>query len=372
MPAVAPLRVGVDASRATVAQRTGTEQYAGRLIESLLALNTRPGGPGHHFRLYFRDAPAPGLFPGAEHRVIPFPRLWTHARLSAELLLARPDILFVPAHVLPLVHPLPVVVTVHDLGYHYFPDAHPARQRRYLEWSTRFSARGAQRLLADSQATRADLVRFYQVPAEKVSVVYPGRDETLGPADPGAVRARYGLPDNYLLHVGTLQPRKNLLRLMEAVAALREQGQAVQLVLAGRAGWLAEPILARARELAGLVRVLDYVPDADLPGLYSGARVFAFPSLYEGFGFPVLEALACETPVVCANTSSLPELAGDAALLVDPTDTAALVEALRRMLDDEPLRAVLVARGRERVKQFSWARAAGATMRVLEETARQG
>lgn len=368
MPAAAPLRVGVEASRATAAQRTGTEHYARRLTQSLLALNAQPGGPGHHFRLYLRDAPAPGLFPGAEQRVIPFPRLWTHVRLSAELLLARPrpDVLFVPAHVLPWAHPVPAVVTVHDLGYHYFPDAHPARQRRYLEWSTRFSARGASHLLADSQATRADLVRLYGVPAEMITVVYPGRDESLGPADPAPVRARYGLPDDYLLHVGTLQPRKNLLRLMDAAAALRAQGQPVGLVLAGRAGWLSEPIVARARALAGLVRVLDYVPEADLPGLYAGARALAFPSLYEGFGFPVLEAMACETPVVCANTSSLPELAGDAALLVDPTDVAALTQALNRVLTDADLRTTLIARGREQIRQFSWARAAEQVMGVLE------
>ncbi len=241
MPPRSALRVGVDASRATVTQRTGTERYAYELITALIKLNTRAGGgasPPRQLRLYFRDPPAPGLFPGAEHRLIRSPRLWTHAGLSLELLRARPDVLFVPAHVLPLLHPVPSVVTVHDLGYHYFPDAHPARQRRYLEWSTRFSARGANHLLADSQATRADLVALYGVASEKVTVVYPGRDESLAPTDPAPVRARYHLPDDYLLHVGTLQPRKNLLRLMEAVAALREQGQNVNLVLAGRAGWL--------------------------------------------------------------------------------------------------------------------------------------
>jgi glycosyltransferase involved in cell wall biosynthesis len=158
---------------------------------------------------------------------------------------------------------------------------------------------------------------------------------------------------------------------MEAASALHNEGQPLQLVLAGRAGWLSAPILARARELAGLVRVLDYVPDADLPGLYTGARVFAFPSLYEGFGFPVLEALACETPVVASNTSSLPELAGDAALLIDPTDVGALTTALRRLLTDDALRQTLIARGREQVKGFAWARAARETMEVLERAARE-
>lgn len=363
--------IGIDASRAVGgARQTGTENYARRLIEALLA-----AGGGRRFRLYFREAPPAGLFrvnpPDVEQRVIPFPRLWTHVRLSYELLRRpRPDVLFVPAHVLPLAHPLPTVVTVHDLGYRYFPDAHPMAQRLYLDWSTRFSARGATRVIADSQATRADLSRFYGIAAEKITVVYPGRDETLADADRGRVREHYGLPAEYLLHVGTLQPRKNLVRLIEAAAALRAHRPGLELVLAGRPGWKAGPILARAREQQGFVRTLDYVPQADLAGLYSGAQAFVFPSLYEGFGFPVLEAMACGTPVVCSNTSSLPEVVGEAALMVAPTDTQALAAAVGRVLDDPSLRAALVAKGLAQAQRFSWARAAAETMQVLERAAR--
>ena len=358
--------IGIDASRATLPRRTGTEHYARRLIEALLA-----AGAGRRFRLYFRDAPPAGAFggtfPPAEQRVIPFPRLWTHLRLSYELIAQpRPDMLFVPAHVLPLAHPLPSVVTVHDLGYRYFPGAHPARQRLYLDWSTRFSARAATLVLADSAATRRDLTHFYGVPAEKITVVYPGRDESLARVDPAPVRARYGLPPDYLLHVGTLQPRKNLSRLMDAAASLRPRRPGLQLVLAGQPGWQSGPILAQARAQSEFVRVLDYVPDADLPGLYSGAAAFVYPSLYEGFGFPVLEAMACGTPVVCANTSSLPEVAGQAALLVAPEDTAALANAIGRVLDNGPLRERLIGLGLEQVRQFSWERAAKETLAVLD------
>ena len=368
------LRIGIDASRATVARRTGTESYARRLIQALL----EAGGPrGHTFTLYFRDAPPRGLFSvpdGAaatvSNRVIPFPRLWTHVRLSAELMLARraqrAQVLFVPAHVLPVAHPLPTVVTVHDLGYRYFPEAHPWRQRLYLEWSTRFSARQATRVLADSAATKRDLVRFCGVPEGKVAVVYPGYDDALARVDPAAVRARYRLPDNYFLHVGTLQPRKNLQRLMEAVSLLPAP---VCLVLAGRPGWLSAPIVARARELADRVRLLEYVPDEDLAGLYSGAQALVFPSLFEGFGFPVLEAMACGTPVICSNTSSLPEVAGEAALLADPLDARALLAAMRRVQAEPALRAALAEQGLARVRQFSWRRAAQETLTVLEEAA---
>jgi glycosyltransferase involved in cell wall biosynthesis len=363
------MRIGIDASRATLARRTGTEGYALRLIQALLDL-----GSGHDFVLYFRDAPDPGLFPGAARVVIPFPRLWTHARLSFELLTRpRPEVLFVPAHVLPLVHPLPSVVTVHDLGYRHFPGAHSHFQRLYLDWSTRASALAATLVLADSCVTRDDLMRFYAVPESKIVVVYPGRDQALHPVDPAPVRAKYRLPDDYILHVGTLQPRKNLVRLIDAIqiANLQLPTSPVQLLLVGKPGWLASPILAKAHASPDTVRLLHYVPDADLAGLYSGARALAFPSLYEGFGFPVLEAMACGTPVICSNTASLPELAGDAALLVDPTDTSALASAIVRVLSDSALRAALIAKGLAQVRQFSWARTARETLEVLERAARQ-
>lgn len=361
------MHLGVDASRTTVARRTGTERYALALLRAMLA-----DPAGRTLTFYFRDTPPAGLFPPAPHlrqRLIPFPRLWTHVRLAAELAVSRPqpDLLFVPAHVIPAVCPVPAVVTVHDLGYRFFPDAHPWRQRLYLDLSTRYSAGRAVRVIADSEATRRDLTRLYGVPAEKISVVYPGRDEAFGYCDPVAVRARYALPETYILHVGTLQPRKNLLRLMEAVDALPE---AVHLVLAGRPGWLAEPILAAARARGQRVRLLEYVPEADLAGLYSGAAAFAFPSLYEGFGFPVLEAMACRTPVVSSDTSSLPEVVGEAGLRVDPLDVAALAEALRRALTDAAVRADLIGKGVQQLQRFSWDRAARETWAVLEAARR--
>lgn len=353
------MHIGIDASRVTVARRTGTESYALNLIRAMLGI-----GGTHQFTLYFRNAPTPDLL-GGQHRLIPFPRLWTHVRLAWELATARPrpEVLFVPAHVAPLIQPLPAVVTVHDLGYRYFPDAHPLGQRLYLDWSTRFSARAAKRLMADSHATAQDLQRFYNTSPGKITVVYPGRDERLARVDPAPVRAKYGLPETYLLHVGTLQPRKNLVRLIEAVTR-SGQPSAVSLVLAGRAGWLSASITTLAQERG--VRVLEYVPEEDLAGLYSGATAFVFPSLYEGFGFPVLEAMACGTPVICSNTSSLPEVAGEAALLVDPLNTQALASAIGRVLADADLRAALVGRGFEQIQKFSWEKAARETLAVLE------
>lgn len=364
--------IGVDASRATAARRTGTENYSLHLIRALLAL-----GEAFRFRLYFNQPPLAGLLPGScDERIMPFPRLWTHLRLSVEMASRPPDVLFVPSHVLPLVHPRRSVVTVHDLGYHYYPQAHTLFQNVTLRWSTRYNARAAVRILADSEATRRDLVRFYHTPPERIVVVYPGRDETLAPVtDPailGAVRAHYHLAGPYLLYVGTLHPRKNLVRLVQAFASLQPPIPNLQLVLAGQKGWLYDELFAQVRRLGLEDRVIltGYVPDADLPALISGALAFVFPSLHEGFGFPVLEAMACGAPVVCSDASSLPEVAGDAALLVDPLDTDALAEALARIVHDETLRRELVERGFAHVQRFSWQRCARHVLRVLEDVGR--
>ncbi len=370
--------IGIDASRTVAAQRTGTENYALHLIRELLVLSE-----GHRFRLYFRQAPPAGLFSGDhEERVISFPRLWTHLALSREMLAHPPDLLFVPSHVLPLVHPRHSAVTVHDLGYHYHPEAHTTWQNLYLRWSTRHNARNAARILADSEATRRDLVRYYGTLPAKVTVVYPGLDEGLArvsePELLAGMQTRYGLNGPYLLYVGTLQPRKNLKRLVQAYTRLRsllasqpQPDPTPRLVLAGKKGWLYDEVLGQVQKLGLEEHVLlpGYVPAADLPALLSGALAFVFPSLYEGFGLPVLEAMACGTPVICSDTSSLPEVAGNAALLVDPRDPEALAQAMLRIVKDAGLRDELAARGLRQARRFSWRRCAGETLAVLEEAA---
>lgn len=209
-------------------------------------------------------------------------------------------------------------------------------------------------------------------------VVYPGRDESLAPiVEPMAqarVRASYGLSETYLLYVGTLHPRKNLVRLVQAFARFLRSSMSsdLQLVLAGQKGWLFDEVFAQVRRLGLTERVVltGYVPDADLPVLLSGALAFVFPSLYEGFGLPVLEAMACATPVVCSNVSSLPEVAGDAALLVDPLDTESLAGAIGRIVTDEGLRRTLVERGLRQIRCFSWRRCAREILQVLEDVGR--
>jgi glycosyltransferase involved in cell wall biosynthesis len=347
------------------------------LIRALIPL---AAGRGHRLRLYFNAAPAANLFPAAPHVepvVIPLRRLWTHARLGHELRTHPPDVFFTPAHVIPVGVRCPAVATVHDLGYEHFPEAHPRRQLAYLRWSTRHNARVARRVMADSRATADDLTRLYATDPAKIAVVYPGADPELrrvgDPAALSAAAAKYGLRPPYLLYLGTLQPRKNLVRLVEAFAASDLHNDGYSLVLAGRAGWLAAPLLAAVGRLpsavAERVHLPGYVAETDKAALLSGATALVFPSLYEGFGLPVLEAQACGVPVVCANTSSLPEVGGNAALLVDPLDTAALRAALQRIVSDVGLRDELIARGYANLARFRWEEAAAQALDVLEEAA---
>jgi glycosyltransferase involved in cell wall biosynthesis len=317
--------------------------------------------------------------------VLPARRFWTHRALAAEVQARPPDVLFVPSHVLPLVAPPftsartlpPAVVTVHDLGYHYFPTAHGWRQRLYLNFGTRWSTTAATRVIAISHATAADLERVIGVAPAKVRVVHEGANALPLPTPPQivAVREQYGLPRPYALYVGTLQPRKNLARLITAYEQLRTRGVIdFDLVLAGKPGWLSEAIVTQARQSphAAQIHLTGYVADGDLPALIAGARLFAFPSLYEGFGLPVLEAQAGGIPVMTARGSSLPEVAGDAALYVDPTDVEAIAQAMLRLSQDETLRQELIAAGHRNVQRFSWEKAAAETLAVLEEAARQG
>ena len=378
------MHIGIDASRAVRGARTGTEHYSARLLQTITHLNT---AVGHRFTLYVNapvDSDPQELFgfnlpSNFRLRPLPFPRLWTHARLSVEMIRHTPDVLFVPAHVVPLAHPAANVVTIHDVGYLYYPEAHRRGSRLYLHLSTWFSTRAARRVIAISQTTAQDLQKHYQVPAAKIRVIPHGGDPAFQPVEdrPTLARTRvhYGIPFDrpYILYVGTLQPRKNLGRLVEAYAqGLKDNRLGTPppvLVLAGKRGWLYDSLFAQVRA-AGLdwqVIVPGYVEQADLPALISGAAVFALPSLYEGFGLPALEAMACGTPLVAARASSLPEVVDEAGLLVPPTDPVLWTNALEAVLTDRSLATRLAGAGLARAAQFSWTRAARDTLRVLEE-----
>jgi glycosyltransferase involved in cell wall biosynthesis len=281
-------------------------------------------------------------------------------------------------HLLPWIRHARSVFTLHDTAYQLYPRYHLPRNRLFLRLMMPRFLRRADAVIAVSEATRRDAQRFYRLNPAKVHVIPEGVEPRFRPlTDPARldeVRARYDLPPRYILCVSTIEPRKNLTTLLEAYAALLRAGQAqgpdeAGLVLVGGKGWLFAEFFERLRALGleGKVRLPGYVPEADLPAILGGATVFAYPSRFEGFGLPPLEAMACGVPVVCSNASSLPEVVGDAGLLLPPDDAGAWTEALGRMLKDEPLRGELSARGLARARGFTWEAAADRTLRVYEQ-----
>lgn len=289
--------------------------------------------------------------------------LWHRLRVPwpVERFVGPCDVFHSTDFVLPPVSRARTLLTVHDLTFLRYPEcAHP-KLRVYLSEVVPRSLARADRVLADSYATKVDLVELLGVDPDRISVVYGGIEERFSPtADPGdgAIREQYGLDRPYMFSLGTIEPRKNYERLVSAYDRLLAEaaGDLPQLAIAGGKGWLYEDVFAAVDRphLHDRVRFLGFVDDAHLPALYRGAQLFVFPSLYEGFGFPPLEAMACGCPVVCSNSSSLPEVAGDAAIPVDPTDVEALASAIDAGLSDTDLRAHLVRRGLSRAAKFSW------------------
>ncbi len=354
----------------------GISRYISGLIQGLQAVD----GQNRYTVLLGNQPPPAGFFHAPGFRAAPT-RLPTHrppVRILWEQLVQpwvlagqRPDLLPSLAFVSPLAWWGPSVVTIYDLSFLLYPERFQAANRLYLSTLTRLSARRARRVVAISQSTRADVVRLLGLPAERVSVVPPALEPQFRPQSPAAVadfRRQHDLPDAFILYLGTLEPRKNLTILLAALA----DGQLAdhRLVIAGGKGWFYQTIFEAVQRLGLQERVTfaGFVPFVDLPLWYAAADLFVYPSLYEGFGLPVLEALACGTPVVCSNVSSLPEAAGDAALLVDPTDPAALAAAMHRLLADNSLRRDLQGRGLAHAARFSPAEMGRRMMDVYTST----
>lgn len=299
--------------------------------------------------------------------------LWEQTRLAE--LSRKLDLIHGLAFAAPLASSCPTVVTVHDLSFLRYPGAFRPFNRRYLSLVTKASTRRAARVIAVSASTRQDVITLCGVPAERVVVVPNGVTPEFRPADPvevAAFRQRAGLPERYILFLGTLEPRKNLVRLIDAYARLRPGGQSdgalaiPPLIIAGAKGWYYEEIFARvsALGLTGQVAFPGFVPVEELPWWYRGAAVFVYPSLFEGFGLPVLEAMACGTPTITSRASSLPEVVGDAAILVDPEDVEQLAEAMHRVLTTPDLAGQLRAASLRQASRFSWELTAAKTREV--------
>jgi glycosyltransferase involved in cell wall biosynthesis len=428
-----PLVFGFDGSRAFLSKRTGTENYSYQLLLHLAKIdqtNTyyiflRPGnnigGDGEwgaplstrsdNEDIEWGCEPAgpqsPKLlgWPKNFHFVtIPYPRLWTQMGLAQQTFRENLDVLFVPSHTLPLIRKpgLKTVITVHDLGAEYLPKAHQLKQRLYLKLMTDYQLQSATQIIAVSEATKKDLIEKVHLPKNKISVVYEGFNQKLfQPVKNDTLQdilKQYDLvKDQYFLFIGTIQPRKNLERLIKSYALFlrgdaqessrrrdhnvsedgrRDAGAAgprkksPPLVLVGSKGWLSDEIYDLPKKLGieEQVRFLGYIPDEKLPTLYSGAKAFLFPSLFEGFGLPILEAFACGCPVLTSNISSMPEVAGKTAILVNPYSIDEITQGIQQISTNGKQRQKMIQSGFVQVQKFSWEKAARETLKILEKT----
>ena len=367
--------IGIDGNEANVQKRVGISEYAFQLLSQFSNIKTE----GLKFVIYLKDTPGKDLPKervGWEYRVLKPGKLWTQWRLPLDLFLGkmRPDVFFSPTHYAPRFSPIPTVVSVMDLSYLFFPELFKASDLLQLRSWTSYSVRKAKKVLTISNSSKDDIIKEYRLPKEKVVVTHLGIKDAVS-FEPNIysmnkLQAKYDLSDNFILFVGTLQPRKNIKRLIEAFSKLKDSKN-LDLVIVGRKGWLYEEILDAPEEFGvkDRVKFLENIEDEELPHFYKNALMFVLPSLYEGFGLPILEAMRNGCPVITSNISSLPEAGGDACLYVDPENVDDIVEKMKELVEDEKLRKKLIEKGHEQAKKFSWDKTAKETLKVLEEVA---
>ena len=375
----------IDASPA-VHHKAGLGRYAEDLIGALVQRSDpKRLGVFYHNAPRARPSPTIASLPAITSPLGSYP--WRLRALLAQIAnagqdqvlagLGPVDLFHATEHLLPRFKRAPTVFTLHDLIFRAYPRFHLPRNWIYLQLAIPLFLRRATRVICVSDWTRRDAERLYGLPRAKTHVVHEGVHARFGPvADPArraAARAKYKLPERYLLALSTIEPRKNLLTLFDAIARLDNTklgGWAdVPLIVGGRQGWLTDETYAavKARGLEGRVRFAGFIGDEDLPAVMSQAALFCFPSLYEGFGFPPLEAMACGAPVLSSDASSLPEVLGEAAEYASPTDAAAWARAIERLLSNEEARNGLAVRGPAQAARFTWARAAAETEKVYAE-----
>lgn len=373
---MADMKIGIDASRYKHAEATGVEWYSWHIINGLI--KEILAEKKDELVLYSRGKldPECGDDGRVEKKVLPGSRLWTLKSLSKEMSMHPPDVLFVPSHTLPLNLPKKSVITIHDVAFKHLPKAYSFSQYHYLNWSTKFAVKKATKIIVPSEATKSDLIKFFQCKPEKIVVIPHGFSQ------PKAVNHEevlvrspifkyFGISKNspYILFVGRLESKKNLVRLVEAFQEFSKKYPKYRLILAGKRGVGFEQILkiVNKLELAHKVVMPGYITEEEKAVLYEYAKVFAFPSLYEGFGLPILEAFHYQKPVLCSNVSAIPEVSGEAAHYVDPLKAPEIAEGLEKLVSDGKYVDELVAKGNERLKMFSWEKSCKKTLWTIKE-----
>ncbi len=359
--------IGIDASRTNVQYQTGTETYSQKLIEHLALLDK-----DNQYVLYTNQPPKGGIKVGSNFcwKTMPFPKLWSVMRLSWEMVRKPPDLLFVPAHIIPLIHPRYSVVTVHDLGFIHFPKLYSTKEVLYHRWAMKFSVTHAKSIITVSQYSKEDLTKNYHLPKNKINVIYHGVDrDVFFPATQSPPLDIKNLQP-YIFYLGRLEEKKNILGLLAAYRLLRkEQKIKHKLILTGQPGFGFEKIQAQINKYPSSIRkdiILTGYQEAEKTAQYLRyADIFFFPSFFEGFGMPVLEAMACGVPVVASNVTSLPEIVGKAGVLVDPNNTLEMAGALSKIVSKPELKKELIDKGLVRSKMFDWEKTAEKTLDVF-------
>ncbi|HEX7530228.1 MAG TPA: glycosyltransferase family 1 protein [Pyrinomonadaceae bacterium] len=373
------MHIAIDA-HSVGAELGGNESYATNLIEALAEIDQT-----NLYTLYVTKPAAVERFadrwPNFKvKQTLPHtPLVRIPLTLSRELRRNPVDVLHVQ-YTAPPFAPCPVVTTIHDLAFEHLPETFNRRSWMQLRLTVRRTARRAAQIITVSEYSRSDISRTYGIPPDRITVTPEAASPNLLPVtnetELRRIRESYGIQQNYILSLCSIQPRKNLVRLIEAYSCLRGVRPKVklpQLVLAGKRGWLDSETFRAAEQnaLGKDILFTGYVPERDLAGLYSGAACFVYPSYFEGFGLPVVEAMQCGVPVIAGNRTSLPEVVGEAGLLFDPFDTQALINALTQVIEDAEFRGVLRAKGLERAKQFSWRTTAKLTLDAYQRAAKR-
>ena len=360
--------IGIDATRANKPQKTGVEWYSYHLIRELAQLPSR-----HILRLYFRNTPEEGLQnlgPNVTYRILrwPLPYLWTQMRLSWEMLIHPPDLLFIPAQIIPLIHPARTITTIHDVAFKPYPDSYRLRSRLYLDFAARL-ARRLPMILTISEFSRQEIHAYYAIPLASIVVTPLGfaHDESKpAPIAP----AKFGVREPYLLYIGRLERKKNVSVIVKSFNLIKKEkwGRNFQLILAGVKGhgWEAIERLIRSSAFREDIKIIGWITEAEKHSLLERATAFILLSAYEGFGLPLLEAMASRTPVIASDQAALPEIAGSAAYLVPRGSSKAVRDALKDIIHNAAVRNQLITAGEKRVRDFTWRKTAEKTMEAFE------